>query len=177
MVLLWSNYWIYRFKQDRMRKLIGLMMSFFILGSCGNSKKALECSEADDQMTETMLFEVVGKGILGGAGEEGIEESNLVIQSQEAWERLVARIDAVNKESNNFKISEFDFTKSTIIACFDKVQSSGGYALKIADVQEGENQIQVAIKKTSPDGMATSVITQPYYIVVIPKTSKEVVFG
>lgn len=176
MVLLWCNYWIYRFKQDSMRKLMGLIMSLFVLGSCGNSKKVMECSEAHDQSTESMLFELVGKGNLGGAGEEGIEKSNLVIQSQEAWDRLVSKINAVNKESERFYIQNIDFNEYTVIACFDKVQSSGGYAIKITDVQEGENEVHVLMKSTSPDGMATSVMTQPYYIVVIPKTSKEVIF-
>ncbi|MCH2229365.1 MAG: protease complex subunit PrcB family protein [Crocinitomicaceae bacterium] len=159
-----------------MWKLMGLILGFFLVVSCADSKKALECSEADDQKTETMLFEVVANGILSGAGEEGIEESNVVIQSQEAWDRLLFKMDAVNTESNFFVKKAVDLTESTVIACFDQVQSSGGYSLKIADVQEGENQIQVAIKKTSPNGIATSVMTQPYYIIIIPKTSKEIIF-
>lgn len=123
-----------------------------------------------------MEFETIGKGSLYGAGEEGIEESNILIRSKEEWVGLKNKMDAVNSVSQNFKEHEVNFEEYYLIACFDPVRPNGGYSIKIKDVVEAQKKIEVLIERPKPQGMAISVLIQPYHIIRIPITDKEILF-
>ena len=159
-----------------MKIALSIIMGFLLLNSCCVSKEITKEAEDAQVAYESTPFDLVGKGILGGAGEEGIYESNVVIQNNAEWELLVSKMNAINQELNNFAIQEIDFEKYTVIALFDRVQNTGGYSIKIMDIQDAPENLIVLINKVTPDEMATSVMTQPYFIVRIPKTEKGVVF-
>ena len=143
----------------------------FMVG-CSAPKEVL-VANADLHQVE---FETIGKGSLYGAGEEGIEESNILIRSKQEWQGLKKNIDAVNKVSQNFKEHEVNFEEYYLIACFDPVRPNGGYSMKIKDVLESPTQIEVLIEHPKPQGMAISVLIQPYHIIRIPITDKDILF-
>ena len=146
--------------------------------SCGAQKKSIEETIEQIEQTELILVqhEIVAHGALYGGGEEHIQESTIVINSLEEWEALKANMNSINNVSEGFKIKEIDFNNYTVIACFDQVRPSGGFSIKVKTITESSTQITVYLDKTSPDMPATSVLTQPYEIVMIEKTNDLPVF-
>jgi hypothetical protein len=138
---------------------------------------ALNCKTTQNQ--EKMINEdafLIGKGNLYGSGTEGIEKVNLVITSQSDWRALLAKLNLVNNVSNSFSETKIDFSKFTIIAVFDEVKATGGHLLD-ADIKTSSKNITVNIITQAPEGMATNVMTQPYYIVKITKSELPIIFS
>ena len=150
-----------------------LVITIFVMAGCSAPKEVL----VDHAPPQQVEFETIGKGSLYGAGEEGIEESNMLIRSNKEWEGLKKNTDAVNKVSQNFKEHEVNFDEYYLIASFDRVRPNGGYSIKIKDVLERDEQIEVLIERPKPQGMAISVLIQPYHIIRIPITDKKILFS
>lgn len=149
-----------------MHKLLGIVILLF----------ALNCKSTENQakMKQENIV-LIGKGNLHGSGAEGIEKQNLIVTSSEEWKDLLNKINAVNKVSDSFSETDIDFSKYTVLAVFDEVKNSGGYSLNLV-IQETKDKILVEVLRKSPDGIATSVMTQPYYIVKVPKSELPIVF-
>lgn len=77
--------------------------------------------------------------------------------------------------SASFTEINIDFTNFQIIAVFDNIKLQGGHSIDITKISENENNIVVTIQNLLPGGI-NSVITQPFHIVKIPKSTKPVVF-
>lgn len=152
---------------------ISIVACAFIL-SCGTNKEVLTDPLLEQQQVD---FSTVGKSVLYGAGEEGIEMGNLVIRTSDEWEALKNQLDAVNNVTYNFEGEPVDFGEYILIACFDEVRPHGGYDLKIKNITESETKIEVTIRLIQPTGENTSVMIQPFQIVQIPITVKEIVFN
>jgi hypothetical protein len=112
---------------------------------------------------------------LYGAGSEGIAKQNLAIQTQEEWNNLITAMNSVNNVSNNFTETDIDFSKYQVLAIFDEVKGSGGWSIDITGVTEYQDEIIVTVENLQKGGTAT-VMTQPYYIVKIPKSDKKIIF-
>ena len=149
-----------------------LLTAIFFLSACSVQKEVVLTPGPSVQVE----FETIGKGSLYGAGEEGIEESNTLIRSNDEWEALKNKMDAVNTVSQNFKEHEVNFAEYYLIACFDPVRPNGGYSMRIRDIVATQHQLEVLIERPEPKGMAISVLIQPYHIIRIPKTDKEILF-
>ncbi|MEF3077977.1 protease complex subunit PrcB family protein [Winogradskyella poriferorum] len=149
-----------------MHKLMGIVILLF----------ALNCKSAENQakMKQENII-LIGKGNLYGSGAEGVEKQNLVITTTEEWKDLLNKINAANKVSDSFSETDIDFSEYTVIAVFDEIKNSGGHSLNLA-IQETKEKILVEVLRKGPNGIATSVMTQPYYIVKIPKPSLPIVF-
>ncbi|MGB8704383.1 MAG: protease complex subunit PrcB family protein [Gillisia sp.] len=144
--------------------------SFFIL-----LISVLGCSTHDfpgDPVKTTLI----AKDILYGNGEEEIPEQNLVIRDSESWNELIKKMNSVNQVSDSFTQTDIDFTKFTVLAVFDKVENSGGYDITIEKVFDKDKALVVKIRKISPAGFVTQVMTQPFHIIKIPATQKQVIF-
>ncbi len=137
---------------------------------------ALSCKPTENQtklMKENTVL--IAKGNLYGSGNEGIDKGNLVITNPNDWNNLLAQLNSVNNVSESFSETEIDFSKYTIIAVFDNVKNSGGYSLDL-NITSSSEAIIVKIIQKSPEGMATTVMTQPYYIVKTVKRDLPIVF-
>ena len=122
-------------------------------------------------------FTSLSKGNLFGAGEEGFKKENIIISSKEEWKSFLLKIDTTNKVSETFE-NAIDFSQDMIIVCIDKVRNTGGFSIEVIDtVNEGDTFL-VKVKSTGPKpmDMVTSAIMQPYHIVKISTTSKEIKF-
>lgn len=142
------------------------------LNSCKmpEDKPVLEAENA----TKIIQFKKVGSGILTGDGAEGIgSPKELIIQTDEQWEALRTKMNSVNQSQSEVSIG---FEQKTVLAYFDQIRTTGGYAVEIIKVVETTNGVEAMVKFTAPSGMATDAMTQPYSIVSIPKTSKPVKF-
>lgn len=144
--------------------LIGSILVFF---GCNSGKKAMKVEDS---------LQLISKGSLHGAGQEGIEAQKTIISSEGEWRALLQKINSVNNVSESFKNNEIDFSEEVVIAVFDGVKNTGGHAIQVSRVEETEKNLTLHITKTTPQGMATAVMTQPYYLAKMKKPSKPIVF-
>ncbi len=132
----------------------------------------LSCSNNNEIEPEELFVTLIGKGDLSGDGNEGLIKSNLVIKEATIWKELMNKMDTVNEETKYFTETNIDFSQYQVIAAIDKVQGSVHY-LNIIDVAENQTNIVVTVEITVS---FLSSIYQPYHIIKIPKTDKEIVF-
>lgn len=69
-------------------------------------------------------------------------------------------------------VPNIDFAKARVVVLYMGQKNTGGYTIGIEEVREEANKVIVKIKKTYPDGMATMVITEPFFIAKINTTKK-----
>lgn len=121
-------------------------------------------------------FITIKKGILGGAGNEGIGQENFIITNKTDWESLKQKIDSVNPETKEFSETDVDFKKYTVIAIFDQVRPSSGWDVEVTGIEETDTQVAVKVKQLKPGDVSFNVFTQPYHIIKMKKTKKDIVF-
>lgn len=132
-------------------------------------------SDNGDSQNVTVESTLISKGNLYGDGAEGIAQQNLHITDETTWTGLVAQMNSVNNVSNGFSELAIDFSMYDVIAVFDEIKVNGGHALAL-DIASTTESIVVTVTDLSPEGGVLPVITQPYHIVKIPKSSLPVVF-
>lgn len=117
-------------------------------------------------------FTVIGQGALYGNGGEGIAQSNLVLTNDTDWQNLMSQMNSVNNVTDNFSGTNVNFSDSMLVAVFLDVKQSG-WSVEVSGIEESATEITVAQKDTPS---VSSVITQPFHIVRMAKTSKTIVF-
>jgi len=148
------------------RILICIMIFYTTLSSCNN----------DSNIVREMPQTVIGTGNLNGNGNENIPKINLVIDNEQDWVDLVAKIDSYNKVSDRFTETDIDFSAYKVLAVFEEVKMTGGYTIQIEQIIETNNHIEAIINTGSPSGGAYAAITQPFFISKIKKTNKKIIF-
>lgn len=133
------------------------------------------CSSDGNQESRVIDAVLIGKGNLYGNGDENIPRQNVVIYSPADWSLLMQKMDTRNPVSNSFSETNIDFNAFQIIAVFDEIKGNGGHTIDITQVTENEATIIVTLQNLNTGG-GTSVMTQPFHIVKIPKSKKPVVF-
>jgi len=159
-----------------MRKLIlKILIIIGFLNSCnspGNSKKKTILTQENSGLFLSEIdFIEIGKGILYGGGEEGILKTNKIISNFQDWETLLLKMNSVNNVSDYFSEIDIDFNEFSLIVIALDLKSSG-WNVEIDSIFENENNIGITLLKTRYE---TTVITQPFHIVKIPKTNKEII--
>lgn len=147
-----------------MKKLLCISLTL-ILFSCNSAQKPIELS-----------LKKISQGNLYGNGKEQIDEQQMVITSQEDWINLKKKIISTGKSSNDLPNLSIDFKERILIVLFDKQQTTGGHSIEIVESEQTPDKIIFKYRKSNPEGMATSVMTQPYYLASIIKTERKIVF-
>lgn len=141
------------------------------IGPSGPSLRPSEKEEIE------LTFEAIEKGVYSGYDESRYEgKTKYVINNNEDWQSLWNEVYSIQQPTS--PLPTVDFSKDIVIAVFQGVQGSGGYSIEIIKIVETENSIKVFVRETSP-GLScevTSALTQPYHIIKISKTDKEVIF-
>lgn len=150
-----------------MKKAILIYLLLIFVCSCN--------SNDDDSNIINIDSTLIAKGNLYGNGTEGITEQNMVINNETTWDNLITQMDLVNDESDYFSEIDIDFAEYKVIAVFDEIKENGGYSLEL-NINSNSENIIVSITDLVPEGNATTVITQPYYIVKIPTTDLPIIF-
>ena len=150
-----------------MNKLVLILFAAVFIG-CSNSD--------DNNETPAVTATEISGGDLYGNGDEGIEESRLLITNVADWNALKDSMDSVNPVSAGFAETTIDFQNYDVIAIFDEIKGYGGHTIAIDEIAVNEDNYIVSIVKTAPSGFATTVMTQPYHIYKIPKATKPVIF-
>ncbi|SDL68400.1 protease complex subunit PrcB family protein [Chryseobacterium taihuense] len=132
------------------------------------------CTDKDENIeSKTPInLQLIGKGELIG---NSLPQQNLVITNSAQWTTLLNTLDANNNVSGGFTETNINFNQYMVIAVFDQTYLNGGHSIDIVAVDETAANLEVNIEKLL-QGNATSIVTQPYHIVKIPKIAKPVIF-
>ncbi len=108
-----------------------------------------------------------------GAGIAQTSQRTQVIFTQEQLQEVVREIQA----ENSLDPSSVDFTQQAVIAAFAGQQPTGGYQLRLQDLQETDEQVQVTFGLLSPGAgcITTQALTSPYLLISLPNTGKQFV--
>jgi len=142
--------------------LLPILSLAMLISSC-------KTTENFTPVSTQIAFEVVDADILLGGGEEGIEESIVVCNSEAELTKIKAKMNSVNPSTEALDNVEIDFENETIIGCFQPVRPSGGYSLTADSLVQtkvsGEFTFVLHCSVTVPQGNTTSALTQPYVFV------------
>lgn len=147
-----------------MKQILFILSILFTLTSCSNDDSA----SSKVEFTELYHADYF-------AGDYNNPKANLVIKDLAEWNKLLAKLDLNIKPWQNSISTDIDFEKYTVIAVIDEVRSYGGFSVDITKITQIDNRIVIKVERLNSGG-TTTIITQPYHIVKIAKTNKEVVF-
>lgn len=120
-----------------------------------------------------LTFKMLDKGVLTGGGDEGIEESLVVCNTEADWLNIKQKMNSVNYTTEKLDEIEIDFDKETLIGYFQPVRSTGGYSLSPEKLEEikkdGTSEYVMHYRVSLAQGATTMALTQPYVFV---KTKK-----
>lgn len=123
-----------------------------------------------------IVHENICDGYLYGAGEEGLEAQQIIIESQEELESLLDKMSSINPTNCSDILMTIDFNEYDLIFLLDRVRGSGGHSIDVTEVSKQEELVSVEYKQQAPTGMATTVMTQPFQFVQVLKLNSEVRF-
>ncbi len=151
--------------------LLGLL-TVLILTQCHSQKNTIPTIKKPAKVD----YKILGRSTLHGNGAEGIQPGHYIIKDEVAWEKLLAKMDRVNHESQKITSQKIDFDKSMVVAVFDPVLGAGGVSLKVNKIEETDDAILIKIGHQTPSGqLAIQVMNQPYILIELPKTGKKIV--
>lgn len=144
---------------------LGLIVSILAgLGACERKSKAIELD-----------FTTIGKGALSGNGAENITPQNTVISNSNDWQMLIAAMDSYNNVSRSFSEINIDFNVYMVVVVIDAIRPHSGYSIQIINIEEPTNNTNITVEYNQKNEGYT-VVCQPFHIVRIHKTNKNIVF-
>ena len=149
-----------------MKNVTFLMLTLIIINSSCKSTSSANVKQA---LTPNQYVE-----ILSGSHSNFEKKSFITIESIEKLDSIYATLNKTR--TPKYKTPKVNFDKEIVVGLFMGTKSSGGYAIKIDHIQSDGNYTAVFINETKPTGMATSVITQPFYLARINKPTKPIRF-
>lgn len=153
-----------------MNKAALIVVAFFMT-ACGGAKQQNGAMEANQNNQKKPLFEVLVQHSHGGYEQPQIK----IIKEPKALQEVYAKINMTRRPG--FPIPDVDFDKEMIIGLYMGEKNYGGYSISIDNVEETKKELIIFVKESTPEGMmATTVICQPFCIVKMPATKKEIVF-
>lgn len=154
------------------------MKNHLLLLLCSIFFMTISCRSNNDENMESrnqINFQLIGKGNLMGSSYA--PPQNTAITNSTQWNNFLNQIDSSNNHpSSSFTETNIDFNQFMVILVVDSVYPNGGHSVDIMTVDENAQNIEVDVEKLL-QGNVTTVITQPYHIVKIPKILKPVIFN
>jgi len=138
-----------------------LVGAFMVLGGC-----------EENEYYKALDFTLIGKGNVSGSGAENLNKQNVVITDSIQWQHLLSEMDSHRRVSSSLTETNIDFDKFQLIVIIDSVRPNL-CEINIKSITENKSDISVCIEKTSYDATA---VTQPFCIVKIGKTNKNINF-
>ncbi|MEX2483259.1 MAG: protease complex subunit PrcB family protein [Brumimicrobium sp.] len=153
--------------------LFGWSISF---SSCSNSKSTQkESSEKTEKEMEGIYFESIAKGVMHGAGDEGIDEGHVRVTSASEMHEMLEKMNRVNDQVDESLMPSSDYFEEYIMVfLFDKVRGSGGHSISTKNTYSNGEEIFIDVELKSPTGPATSVMTQPYEVIQLEKSENPI---
>jgi hypothetical protein len=140
-----------------------LFFFVFLFFACKTSKDIPTAPVAID-------FEPIGSGILYGAGEEGLLAGAYLVNSVDELSEILSKMNSQNSgDYLNLTPDDSYFNEHSIVFLFDQVRGSGGHTFEIKKLTRHNDLLKIGVLSAKPEGMATTVMTQPFQIIEIPK--------
>lgn len=134
--------------------------------NCSSSKKTAIITPRD------MTYTTIKSGNMFGAGEEGFAAGIIAASNTVDMNFLIKKINGVNDEIKESLISDVHFfDESMLLFIFDKVRGSGGHVIQVETITNTGTEISVAVKEIAPNGPASTVLSQPYTILQLKKST------
>ncbi len=129
----------------------------------------MSCSAPKEVMDNS--FSIIYKSEMGGNEKAG----HLLIQDNETYIQFIESLKLDESQYANFL--KVDFKKKNVLVLFQGQKNSGGYEIDIESLLNENDSIFVKKKETGPKKgeMATTVITTPYCIALIPQGNKIII--
>ncbi|MDO4728679.1 MAG: hypothetical protein Q4B43_06710 [Bacteroidota bacterium] len=141
-----------------MRSLIFSLLATVLLIGCSS----------DETSTTNVDFMVVSSG--WNATTSYDELASFVINSEEQYLNFLNS----NLGVPVVEIADVDYTNYTLLAVVDKTRPDNSYGATIYKVYETPSTVEVVVKLTKHDGMATQQPVAPYCIAKVNKINKQV---
>ena len=132
-----------------------------VLGGCEGNKYPI-----------TLDFTLICKSTMRGNESGNLNKQNVVITDSIQWQRLLSEMDSHRNVSSSLTETNIDFDKFQLIVIIDSVRPNL-CEINIKSITENKSDISVCTEKTSYDA---TVVTQPFCIVKIGKTNKNINF-
>ncbi len=103
-----------------------------------------------------------------------LQPKNVVVRTAGEWARLWQRHDA----GDAGKRPSIDFNRDMVIAVFRGQRPTAGYGVRITDVRQTPDELQVHVRERRPDtgAVLAQVQTYPYVMIRLPKKDLPVRF-
>lgn len=90
-----------------------------------------------------------------------------VIRDQASWDRRWSEMQLTRMAP-----PEVDFSGQMVVAVFMGQRRTGGYAIEVASVEVGAEELVITVRETSPaaGSINTQALTAPYHAVRVAKT-------
>lgn len=146
-----------------MKKLGIMFLVGFVLQAC------TKCYEGPE---ENIVFTSIDNDVLFGAGDEDIDAGIYVFRRAKDWDDYKVKMDAVNEVTTDYP--SIDFDHEMVIVAMDEVLADGGNVFEITAIQHENKKLIVEVLKYSPNGWSPTVITQPFHVISMEKSSCDV---
>lgn len=90
-------------------------------------------------------------------------------RDQAAWNDLWTRHVAPARPL----VPSVDFTREVAVGVFDGQRPSGGYAIEVTTVVRIGPHLHLPVRRTSPGGIATTVLTAPFHVVAVDLAGRQ----
>ncbi len=141
-----------------------------LISSCGPGRAS--GGSTGNEMTEQTEFATLARGQYSG-----IEEKKYVIvTSQKEWERLWEKVHKFITPAPDVPV--IDFASDIVLGVFMGTRPTGGYSIEIDELRACDDRILAIVKSRSPgpEDMVTTALTQPYHIIRLEATGREIEF-
>lgn len=137
------------------------------------------CGTNDSKHTENSVskldFQIIKTGELHGAGEEGLSQEAIGVSNIEEFNELRNKINSVNEEIQDDIIAgDRFFEEKMLVFVFDRVRGTGGYYFKVKHVVLQNDTVTLTAFSKKPEEPATSIMTQPFQVLTLDRTYKEI---
>jgi len=131
----------------------------------------LSCSSNAPKEVLDTTYTIIFKSEMGGSEKAG----HLLIQDNETYIQFIESLKLDESQYANFL--KVDFKKKNVLVLYQGQKNSGGYTIDIESVSNNDNTIVVKKSEIGPKKgeMATTVMTAPYCVALIPKGNKLII--
>lgn len=151
--------------------MILVLLTAFV-AACGPAKQQDGSMETSADNQKGIPFEVLVQHSHGGYDQPQIK----VIKEPTELQAIYSKMNMTRRPG--FPIPEVDFDNEMIIGLYMGEKNTGGFSIGIENIEETKKELIITVKETSPDAnsMVVTAICQPFCIVKMPATKKDVVF-
>ena len=143
-----------------------LLILFLAVNSCKSAQQ--EQGKKDISISKEVTKSVGFTKLLSGNHANENNANQILVKDKETLADIYNQINSTQFPGE--KIPEINFEKEIVLVLYMGEKPTGGHRVFIDHILAGRTELIVFYKETAPTGMATSVLTQPFYIASITKT-------